>query len=169
MSIQMIVIILLVLSYPIVAAITLRLAGATRLEFADNIRILLQDPDISEDHKVFISSMADDLFDWQFMAWATLAFPKAAFSRKGNSSLTKSDKSFFCRSDVQRLMDLHLKSVMAASPAFTVIFVVVAVITIVCIIVFFGLSLISVIWADTVKKVSPNVGRPIATHQSNRH
>jgi len=169
MPTPLIIIALIVLSYPVVASLALRAAGPTRMAFADGVRLLLQDPSVSEDHKVFLSSMADDLFDWKFMAWASIIFPFVAVSRKDKTELSETDRDFFCRRDVQNIMDLHMRSVMAASPAFTVLFIIVGIITMLCVIAFVGLSIISMIWADTVKQVSPNVGRGIIVNHNHKH
>lgn len=155
MQTGLIVIIGLVLAYPIVSGALLRAAGPARLEFADLLKRLLADPTVSESTKERLSEMADDVFDWKFMAFATVAFPYIAFTRRFSVDLGADEMEFMQRKDAQRLTDLHMKCVMAASPFFAATFIVSALFSIVFLILAFGWSSIQKTWADTVKTVSP--------------
>lgn len=154
------------LSYPFLAGYILRKSRVYRMGFADSATKLLQSPEISENHKVLISYMSDDVFDWRFMARAIFVFPKLVFTRKVETDLSEEDKIFFNREDVQELIDYHKKCVMAASPFFTALFFIVAVITITFIVFFLSISLITSVWNDTVKQVSPTVGNVATIKQA---
>lgn len=151
------------LCYPFLAGFILRKSRSYRMGFAESATNLLQSPEISENHKVLISYMSDDVFDWRFMARAIIVFPKLVFTRQVETDFTDDDKKFFNREDVQELVEYHKKCVMAASPFFTALFFIVAIITITFIVFFFSISLISTVWNDTVKQVSPIVGSNMAT------
>ena len=149
---------LAVFLYPALQAALMRLSRGSRDTLADIGRKLLQDPSVSEEHKVFVSDIVDDVFDWRFMAFATVTFPKLAFSGNVRNEITPNDRAFFSRDDVSEMMDAHMKAVMAVSPIFTLSFLIVAMVTVVLLIAFVGFSVLALIWGDTVKHVSPNVG-----------
>ena len=146
-----------VVAYPIMHASIMRVTEPVRMELADLGKQMLVSPDISELHKQFISDMLDDVFSWKFMAMATFTFPSMIFSKRRRQGLTEDDRKFVARSDMTRFFDLHMKAVMAASPAWSVLFMIVALATIAILIVVFGFSFVSQTWIDTVKQISPNI------------
>lgn len=156
-SVILIVFVTLVFAYPVLKMVLLQRTEPLRLEFADLGRKLLTDPAISEDHKIFISDMLDDVFSWQFMAKASYLFPVAIFMRGREAHLTGEDKKFFDRQDVERFFTLHMRAVMAASPFWAFVFLLVVTATAFIIIVWLGSSALSYLWFDTVKHVSPTV------------
>ncbi|WP_417693907.1 hypothetical protein [Roseibium sp.] len=155
MEMKAISIFFLVLMYPIVSALLLRATRSTRDEFAELLRRMLQDPSIDEEHKIRISAMADDVFDWRFMAFATFAFPWIAFTGDFKTDLDETDIKFLERDDAKRLIALHMRCVTAASPLFTLTFAIVSFVSIAFLIFRFGATSIWETWADTVKYVSP--------------
>lgn len=145
-------------AYPALQAFILRSTEGTRLALAEQGRLLLTDPKISEEHKVFISSMLDDVFSWQFAAKAAIVFPRVVFTSRRESHLSAEDRAFLTRDDVREFMNLHFRSAMAASPFWTFIFFISAILTLVFVLATIGMSAISLLWGDTVKHVSPTVG-----------
>lgn len=146
----------IVVSYPLAHAWLLRATESTRLKFANAGRELLVDPIILEEHKELVSDMLDDVFSWQFMARATVYFPVAVFSR-GDRDLSSEDKAFLKLDKVESFFNLHMRCAMAASPIWTMLFLIVAALTVAVVIAFVGFAMIYWLWADTVKHVSPNV------------
>lgn len=164
MDIKIIIALCLVLLYPVVTALCLRLARSARDEFAELTRKMLQDPTISEEHKTIISSMSDDVFDWRFMAFATIAFPLVAISGDYKRSISQEDREFMARDDASRLSTLHMRCVMAAAPFLTVVFLISATLSSVFLLLFSGASAVGSVWADTVKQVSPKATGPDNNH-----
>jgi len=159
MSTLTIVMIAAVFCYPVVSAVILKLTERTRDELADVVRGMLVDPTISEEHKVLISSMVDDVFDWRFMAFASVVFPFVAISRRAETEITPVDRAFFKREDSSRLVRLHMRSVMAASPIFTLVFLLTSgAALLIRFLLSFGMVMVSLVWADTIKNVSPSAG-----------
>lgn len=154
---SIIILMVAVFLYPVICGLVLRLNEGARNEFADLARKMLTDPSVNEDHKRLISSMIDDIFDWRFMAKASVVFPFVAFFRKIEDELTPADKQFIAREDAERLGGLHMRLVMSASPFFTVVFFVLAAVTLPAKLSF-SMVRFALIWADTVKSVSPLVG-----------
>ncbi|ADV12919.1 hypothetical protein [Mesorhizobium ciceri] len=145
--------------YPLISSLILKMTERTRDEFADLVRKLLVDPSVSEDRKVFISSMVDDVFDWRFMAMASVVFPLVVLTHRVERDLTGEDRAFFEREDAKRLIVLHMKSVMAASPIFTIVFLITSTLALLLKVFSLGMSIRILAWADTVKNVSPAAGR----------
>lgn len=145
------------IGYPMLHALVMRATENVRLELADVGRDLLVAPDVSEKHKQFISDMLNDVFSWKFMAMATFAVPVLVLSPKRRTELSSDDRSFIARDDMRHFIDLHMKSVMAASPFWTVMFVIVFAVTVALTICWVGVSFLSDLWVDTIKHVSPNV------------
>lgn len=168
MSMYFVAIACLIFVYPLISMVSLRLTSGSRLAFADQAKVMLAHPNVSEKHKEFITSMTDDVFDWRFMAFATLAFPFIAFSGRVESDLSEDDRRFFAMKETAELMNLHMKSVMGASPFFTATFVLVATLTFAIVIAFVGFSVVSMMWADTVKNISPSVSYKPAVHKFSR-
>ncbi|MDF2369364.1 MAG: hypothetical protein P1V21_01095 [Rhizobiaceae bacterium] len=151
-----------VLAYPVLCSVVLRMAEDTRLELADTGRALLQSPKVTEEQKYLITDMLADVFDWKFMAMASIALPMSILTSSYTRDFSEKEKQFLYRDDVKKFYRLHFRSVMAASPFFTVIFFIVAAILFLFVIAFIGWSMINLLWADTVKHATPSAGSNIS-------
>ncbi|PSJ55744.1 hypothetical protein [Pseudaminobacter soli (ex Li et al. 2025)] len=158
MSTIAIVTIVAVFCYPVVSAIILKLTQRTRDEFADLVRSVLADPTVAEDQKVFVSSLVDDVFDWRFMLIAAVVFPFVVLTDRVRKDMTEEDRRFFAREDARRLIGLHMKAVMAASPIFTLLFAITSGLALLIRVFSVGMSMVVLTWVDTAKSVSPTVG-----------
>lgn len=153
-----VVAVLLVLAYPIVAAALLRATQGTRDEIALLAHELLASPQISEEKKQFISDLVDDVFDWRFMAIACVQFPVSVWSAmRGKLSLSREDKRFIEDDRVARFIDLHMRAVAAAAPLWTLLFIVIAAISIIVAVSFVGFSVVSQLWLSTAEHVTVRV------------
>lgn len=147
------------IGYEVLRAVVLRATEEVRRELAHSGKRLLARPDLTEDQKILVTNMLDDVFDWRFMAFATIAFPIAVFRQRKSKPSSKEFHDFLRKDDVEEFMSLHFKSVMAASPFFSATFVVVATVTIGLLLLFVGITALTMAWGDAVNKVSPMVGK----------
>lgn len=148
-----------VLIYPVFAGLVLRFTRKQRMQFADLTCKILKDPTVSEKHKQLVCAMADDVFDWRFMAYAALVFPRAIFLPRYRGKMTDENRAFFSSDDFSELASLHFRCVMAASPFFTTVFMLVVILSSIFLVLFVGLARVTTLWLETVQIVSPSVGK----------
>jgi hypothetical protein len=153
-----IVAVALVLLYPLFAALVLRLTEGVRDELAILGRELLTSPTINEDKKQFISDLLDDVFDWRFMALACLRFPITVWELvKGRRGLSRDERNFLDDPRVGRFISLHMVSVQAAAPLWTIVFWIVAAISVLLAIAFIGVGVLTQLWFNTAEHVAIKV------------
>ncbi|MAC89641.1 hypothetical protein [Maricaulis sp.] len=126
MSIAAYILVGIVALYPIFAFLLVRSIRPHRQRLADLGRALLQSPDLSEQHKRFITVMLDDAFSWKVMWWVAFGFfgRLVSLARMDHDTTKRmaETRAFVEHPQVREFVTLHTLSVAVANPLGFVIY-----------------------------------------------
>lgn len=152
---------LFALIYPLIKGLLLHATQGVRQRLLEVGGKILTAPDVSEGHKKLISAMLDDALDWRYMAFTVIIVPKIVFlflfGKRSRDKISDEDKAFMVREDVDRFLAYHLRSVMAASPLFSLLFIIEILILVLIMIFSASFFAMAQLRIELAEKVTPKI------------
>ncbi len=117
--------VLLVFAYPVVKRLLLEWAQPARMELLEIVKRIMNSPKYRPEEKCYVRTIADKALDWKETALIAALFPYfLAMELQENEQNRKIYARLSKDEDFQRLVDLEIRSSIAANPiAATVIFI----------------------------------------------